>query len=240
MPAIRQVLSLSLLALSLWQESASAAPIDVLTERYPALAKLYTKGKAYTPALEKYASMQGFNSPFENLGTVLHELVHIYSAAHTGFLIGETYYEPYLKRAAWPSLTNYHVVKYVFPHERGVIYRHYLSNTPNNHLGNVIDELNAYSQVADFICTNEPLSASKQLNNIVGHLQLLEAYLRGLRAVFPSEYEAMLISSETGGAIQTIVQNSWRAAFLCGGQEKTFRGGEAENFLKVRSQKVGR
>jgi hypothetical protein len=240
MPAIRPLLSFIFAALCFIQEPATASPTDVLVERYPSLAKLYSQGKAYAPGLEKYAAMQGFNAPFEKIGTVLHELVHIYSATHAGFLIGETYYEPYVKKSSWPSLTNSQITKYVLPSEQGVIYRNYALNTPNNHLGNVIDELNAYSQVAHFICVNEPTSAPKQLRNIVGHLQLIEAYLRMLRAESLKEYEAMMASPETAGAIQTIVQNSWGAAAFCGGDPAMFQGREVMNFLTLRMQRTGK
>lgn len=238
MPITRPVVSLIFSALCFTQETAVASPVDVLAERYPSLAKLYWQGKAYAPGLEKYATMQGFNAPFEKLGTVLHELVHIYSATHAGFLIGETYYEPYLKRPSWPSLTNAQISKYVLPSEQGVIYRYYVLNTPNNHLGNVIDELNAYSQVAHFICKNEPSSAPKQLRNIVGHLQILEAYLRMLRTESPKEYEKMMDSPETASAIQTIVQNSWGGAAFCGGDAATVQGREVVSFLMLRNRKT--
>lgn len=195
---------------------ATASPLDLLKQQSPDLYQLYRQGSSYVGALEQYARGQGFRNPVENLAVVTHELVHIFSAVHQGFYIKGTYYEPYLNPSSWPSMTNSELIGKILPSEMSNITSLYARNTPNNTLGNVVDELNAHSQVAEFICRNEPQSGDKQVRNIFGHLLLQEAFLRNIRIAKPAEYKSLSLSKTSRGAMFTITTNSWTALARCG------------------------
>lgn len=212
---------------------AETQPIDVLQQQAPALYKLYVENSSYAVQLGEYASRQGFRQRYENLGTVVHEMVHVASAVHDGFYIEGVYYEPYVHREAWPALTNSDVGKYMVAEERGVISSVYMPNTPKNNLGNVLDEINAYSHVAGFICRNEPSSADKQIRNLVGHLQVQEAYLRVARTMLPTEYMKMAAARESRGAIETLYGRAVDALRACGVPEAGIPGREARYFLAL-------
>lgn len=213
--------------------SAADSPIQLLKDQAPELYKLYQRNVAYQSAFTKYAQRQGFRGPVEQLATVVHELIHIESAVHAGFFIGGTYYEPYLRADAWPALSNSQVAGEMQPQEKGNIYQFYVSNSPKNTIANVLDELNAYSQVATFICKNEPTSGEKQIRNMIGHLNLLEAYLRTLRSKIPDGYRELARNRESRGALATIVSNTRVALGNCGVEIRQIPRQEADFFLNI-------
>lgn len=210
---------------------ASPSPLEVLETQYPSLHKLYVEYRSYEPGLSDYAKRQGFRRPFELLGTVVHEKIHIASMVHQGFFIDGVYYEPYLKKEAWPTLTNNDVRPHMVPEERGTIYSLYVLNTPGNRLGNVLDEINAYSHVAAFICKNEPESAEKQTRNLIGLMHLQEAFLRVTRQSRPDEYLKVSNSREVRGAIQTISTRAVQALRTCGVADVIIPSRETNYFL---------
>lgn len=220
-----------LFALALPSAVAAESPLELLKSQAPEMYKLYQRNAVYHAAFAQYAQRQGFRGPVEQLATVVHELVHIDSAVHAGFFIGGTYYEPYLRADAWPALTNAEVAGAMLPQEKGNIYQLYVLNSPKNTLANVIDELNAYSQVATFICRNEPQSGEKQTRNMVGHLNLVEAYLRTLRLQRPDDYRQMSRNRETKGAVLTIVSNTRIALGNCGVNSFAIPKNETDYFL---------
>jgi hypothetical protein len=211
--------------------SAADSPIQLLKDQAPELYKLYQRNAAYQPAFAQYAQRQGFRGPVEQLATVVHELIHIESAVHAGFFIGGTYYEPYLRADAWPALSNAQVAGEMQPQEKGNIYQFYVLNSPKNTIANVIDELNAYSQVATFICRNEATSGDKQVRNMIGHLNLLEAYFRTLRSKIPDGYRGLARNREARGAVATIVSNTRVALGNCGVDVRQIPRQEADFFL---------
>ena len=217
--------------------SAQTLPIDVLRTQYPALYKLYRDHSHYVLPLANYATSQGFRQPYENLATILHEMIHIASAAHDGFFIDGIYYEPYLHPDAWPRLSNAEIDKYLTPQERTIITAIYLPNTPKNNLGNVLDEINAYSHVAKFICDNEPLSAEKQVRNLLGHLQLQEAYLRVLRTTSPAEYWQLAVRRESRGAMVTLNARAVQALRACGVGAARIPAAEVGYLLRLSDKK---
>jgi hypothetical protein len=232
--------SLAVLLSSSAVASAVAAqmPVDMLKKQEPALYALYQGYTSYQATLGEYASRQGFRAPFENLATVVHEMVHIASAVHRGYFIDGTYYEPYLAREAgapapWPQLANKEVYPYILPDEKGVIYSVYMPSTPNNHLGNVIDEINAYAHVAGFVCVNEPDSAAKQIRNLVGHLHLQEAYLRVLRLSRTTDYLTLANDRESRGAMVSITTKAWDALRRCGITDNAIPSREMKYFLTL-------
>jgi len=192
------------------------APLELLRAQEPELFRLFSRSGSFTEPLARYAQSQGFRAPVENLGTVVHELVHIRSATASGFFIRGVVYEPYLNAHAWPRLTNHEVSRRIAPQEMSVITSVYMRNTPANNLGNILDELSAHAQVAPFICRNEPESGNKQVRNILGHLHVQEAYLRVTRQELGSDYRKLLQSRESSGAIYTITQLAWKALERCG------------------------
>ena len=218
--------------------AVAGTPIDALRVQAPTLFALYQKHAIYQTALEEYASRQGFRAPYENLATVVHEMIHIASAKHRGYYINGIYYEPYLSRdnasdPAWPALKNKDVYPYVLPDEKGVIYSVYMPNTPNNHLGNVVDEINAHAQVAAFVCENEADSGTKQVRNLMGHLHLQEAYLRVLRLSQLADYRALAADRESRGAMVSIAAKAWDALKRCGVPEVAVPGKELRYFMEL-------
>lgn len=159
---------------------AIPAPEADLAAEAPPLVNVLHLYSAYRPALEHYAQIQGFIRPYEQLATVIHELIHVDSAAHTGYWInGAEYIRPYVtEKQAWPTITN----KDIFPKlVEGPIANQYARNTPNNTLANCIDEINAYTHVIGFVRTHEPESLSKQVSALEGHIQMAEVYLDEIR-----------------------------------------------------------
>lgn len=207
--------------------ASAAEPLDTLKSANPGLYALYSNYQAYHEGLGDYAARQGFRRPYEHLATVVHELIHIDSAVHQGFYIEGTYYEPYLAAGAWPSLNNEQVRPYLTEPERSSnIYRLYVLNTPSNHLGNIVDEINAYSHVAPLVCVYERESAEKQSRNLTGFLHLVEGYLRTLRTRLPGEYQRLREHREARGALTLILERAWAALRVCGVREGV-PGGEA-------------
>jgi len=198
--------------------NAQAGPsaLDALKASNPTLYGLYQAYPGHRHALERYADTQGFRNPVERLGTVIHELVHIDSLTHQGFFVDGVYYEPYVRRDAWPALSNKDLVGVLPDSEKGAIFRLYVMNAPGNHLGNVIDEINAYDHVLPFVCQYEPSSTEKQVSNLVQFLTLAEGYLRTLHATQPANYQQFAQSREARGATVLIIQRARAALQKCG------------------------
>ena len=192
-----------------------ATPLATLKQTAPTLHTLYQAYPSYHEPFAKYAKNQGFKRPIENLATIIHEIIHIDSAVHQGYYIDGIYYEPYLRADAWPKLTNEQVRPHIQDQERSVITKLYANNTPKNHLGNIIDEINAYTHVLPFICKNEPDSTEKQIKNLTGFLYLTEAYLRTLRTHMPTEYQRFTTSKQARGAYTLVIQRAWTAIKSC-------------------------
>lgn len=212
--------------------SASTSPLEALKQSSPALYALHQSYPTLHKVFSDYAVKQGFRGPVEGLATVVHELIHVDSASHQGFYVNGIYYEPYLRRDAWPSLTNEKVRPYLLDQERrGPIYQLYALNTPNNHLGNLVDEINAYGHVLPFVCRNEPESTQKQVTNLIGFLNLTEGYLRTLRTGLPNEFERFAANREARGAFSMVMQRAWTALRECGVPDGMIPAQEAGNFI---------
>jgi hypothetical protein len=197
------------------------------------LYALYTKYQSMAPKLQAYTKGQGFTAPYESLATVLHEMVHIDSAVHQGFSIDGVYYEPYVSAQHWPATNNSDVAPTMLSSERGAIHSIYMRHAPKNNLGNVLDEVNAYSHVIGFVCKNEPSTAPKQIANLRGHLNVVEAYLRLLRTSRPGEYRALSINRLSAGALITITSRARAALLACGQLESEVPKVEAEYFSQL-------
>ena len=213
--------------------TANAAPLDVLGAQYPALYQLYNTNKNYQDSLTRYAARQGFRRPIENLATVVHEMIHVDSFVHQGFFIDGVYYEPYLKREAWPTVTNKEIAPQIPDREKGTVFQLYVRHTPTNHLGNVVDEINAYGHVLPFVCRNEQESTEKQVKNLVGFLNLSEGYLRTLRTGVPAEYRRFHGQPEARGVFVHVIQRAWNALKECGVPVATIPVQEATLFVSL-------
>lgn len=213
-----QQIKLLIASLILWSgvTSVAAKPIDDLQREQPVLAQLLAEYPGYQSGLEAYARQQGFRQPYENLATVVHEAIHIASAVHQGYFIDGVYYEPYISQEHWPSFHNRDIAVIMQAEEKGVIYSVYMRSTPENNMGNVLDEVNAYTHVLGFVCQHERNSVGRQATNLIGHLHLLEAYLRTTRTSRPEEYATLLKNRLSAGAIRTITTRAWDALMGCG------------------------
>lgn len=212
--------------------ATSPNPLEALERASPALYALYNSHPTLQGLFTDYARKQGFSRPVENLATVVHELLHVDSAAHQGYYIDGVYYEPYLKREAWPSLKNSQVSQRLEPQEKqGAIYQFYALKTPENHLGNLVDEINAYGHVLPFVCGNEAESAGKQIGNLTGFLALTEGYFRILRTELPEEYRQLAGNQEARGVLHLVLERAWLALKGCGVVESGAPYREAARFL---------
>lgn len=195
---------------------AGEAPLALLARQQPALYQLYQRYPAVIEALGRYAGQQGFRRPVAQLATVVHELIHVDSAAQRRYFIGGSYRAPYLTASAWPALRNAEIAPAMPAEQRGLVYSGYLRATPANGLGNVLDEVSAYGQVLGFVCTNEPESARMQAASLVGHLQVVETYLRVARLQHPQQYLALRRQPRSLAALREITGLAQQALRGCG------------------------
>lgn len=178
----------------------NAAAMDALKRYSPALNSLYLRSGTYQQMLSHYADTQGFRAPYEHLSTIVHELIHIDSAAHKGFFIDGDYVRPYITDSGWTALSNRELDLSHYPANpaTGV----YVRNTPDNRLPNILDELNAYTHVLRFVALNEPASLNKQVANLIGHLYLAQAYADAL------SQKGLSLSPEARAIAQRVVQRA--------------------------------
>jgi hypothetical protein len=155
---------------------------------------------------------------------------------HQGYYIDGIYYEPYVGTQHWPGLRNSDIAPLMKPHERGLIHSVYMRATPNNNLGNILDEVNAYTHVIGFVCKHEPQSAVRQIDNLVGHLHVVEAYLRVARLRAPGDYQTLLQNRFSAGALKTITERAWTALSACNWSLEQTPHHEAAFFI----QSIGR
>lgn len=190
----------------------------LLKAEFPVLDALYQRYSAYQPRLATFAIQQGFIEPAEVLATVVHELIHVDSAANQGFFIGGGYAAPYVAHSSWPYLNNRDVVNYLTPKDRtslGPIHGAYMLNSPLNRLGNVLDEVNAYAQTIPFLCIASPSRAPTHIQAMNGHLVLVDAYLRILSQRFPDQYQKLAANRVSRGALETIVASAYQSLNAC-------------------------
>lgn len=153
--------------------SAYADPEKELEEYSGELYQLYRQYSSYHDVFRRYALTQGFRRPYEQLATVVHEIIHVDSAGNRAFFIDGAYRRPYITDAGWPNVFNKEIL--LSPTD-GVTALVYLNGTPNNRLPNVLDEINAYTHILLFVAIHEPESLSKQMTNFRGQLSLAKHY----------------------------------------------------------------
>lgn len=219
MSTFRNLLLAGLFALITAPSSAQTTDaVNRLQRREPWLYRLYAQYPQYRDRLATYAVQQGFVEPENLLATSVHELIHIDSAAHQGFSVGGAYLAPYVARSAWPFLTNADVAAYLAPAERarlGLVFSVYVKLNPSNRLGNVLDEINAYTQTTPFLCAEAPRQAVVPLENLIGHIMLVEFYLRTLAERFPDQYRKLAADRVSRGALETLVASAYTTLNTC-------------------------
>lgn len=211
-------LGLFLVALS-WRASVAASGVELAAAREqmeaysPALVALYDRSRDVLPALQRYVLQQGFSEAHEQLGVLVHEMIHIESARTGAFWIDGQGYEGY-EPTYWPPLSGRDLpLSDVEKAQIGLIYENYLLRNPEATLRNVVDELNAYSQTAGFICGHFAGGADKQVRPLLGHLALANAFLA---AYSTGESEKTCEDVSTKGVLALIVKNSYKALSACG------------------------
>jgi hypothetical protein len=209
-------LFLSLLVVFLFSETSVHAATSTEAELQsfsPALFTLYGADAAEVPTLRNYAVQQGFSEAHEQLTIIVHELIHIESARLSAYWVAGQGYEGYLP-GTWPALPGRDLA--FTPAEKaqlGVIYDNYLQRNPDATLRNVVDELNAYSQTAGFVCAHAPASANKQTLPLLGHLALANAFLKTYP---PSTIQALRADPVAKGIMSLVVRNSYKTLSTCG------------------------
>lgn len=204
--------------LAIHQTAHAAGQTTLLQQQNPALYHLYQRHPGYHQQLTEYAQLQGYNHPTENLATILHELIHIDSHIRRAYYFQGKYIEPYLTAPSWPTLTNNILAPSITlrdQHFLGPIYTHYLPNTPNNTLANILDEINAYAQTIPFICTNAPKQSTQHLRALIGHLTLADIYLRTLSQSYAPQYQQLTQNRPARGALETIIANAYITLNQC-------------------------
>ena len=193
-----------------------ATPLEDLQAFSPTLATLPAEYPQQVPQLQTYAKSQDFTDPHEQLTVVVHELIHIASAAHQGYWVRGTIYDGYT-RHYWQGLKASDVDP--TPGERNqmaAILNNYWERNPANDMGNVVDEINAYGETVPFVCAYAPTRASRQVQPLIGHLTLLNAWLRAFRTLNHSRYVELQSTNATRGIIDLTVHQAWQTLSQCG------------------------
>jgi hypothetical protein len=221
------------------EAAISDTPIEDLWRNAPKLHSLYAAYPSLHQKLGAYADMQGFKGSRERLATIVHELIHVDSAANQAYMILGVGYAPYNEPDAWPL---YNFAQFREARERvnitGIreststaVFHLYITNTPSNTLANLADELNAYGQTAPWLCKQNPtppsysdLSAAPQIDesrktvaSLRDMLRTTDAYLRVLRAEAPAEYQSLNTHKrQARNLLALTVLNALRGLEICG------------------------
>lgn len=209
------------------QAASSAPPAPPLPAH---LSSLYHAYPQLHKTLSQYANNQGFTGPKEHLSTILHELIHIDSAAKGAYVIHGHTYAPYNQPDAWPA---YRFAQFrealsqnIYPDSQRLtataVYRLYISNIPNNTLASLADELNAYGQTATWLCQATPSDRHervKTLDSMRDMLYITNAYLSVLRKVTPAQYSAFYVYQKPARNLLALtLVNALDALRICGMQ----------------------
>lgn len=201
------------------------------------LSALYVAYPHLHQTLGTYADSQGFTGPKERLATILHELIHIDSAAKSAYVIHGLAYAPYNAPAAWPRY-SFSQFQQVAQHSGSTallsvaetpVFRLYVGNAPNNTLANLADELNAYSQTTNWLCrTVSPETfqvsqqkgdeRSKSVASMRDMLRVTNAYLSTLRTDAPAQYAALYTQQlPARNLLALTIINALHSLAICGG-----------------------
>lgn len=186
---------------------ANAATANAEAPLPPHLQTLYSAYPNLHTPLGHYADMQGFRAPTERIATILHELIHIDSAARGGYLIHGAAYDPYNQPSAWPAyrFSQFHESATRSQNANAkiatttLIFRFYVANAPNNTLASLADELNAYGQSVAWLCQSlgAPTSPAaldertKSVQSMRDMLRVTNLFLQTLRTEAPAQYRGL-------------------------------------------------
>lgn len=228
---------------------ANTTPLDTLPAH---LASLYTAYPNLHNTLGTYADSQGFTGPNERLATILHELIHIESAAKNAYIINGLAYVPYNTSSAWP---HYQFSQFQIAAEHSglpatqqivdtPVFRLYISNAPNNTLANIADELNAYGQTTNWLCRIVSTSASrgpderaKSVASMRDMLRVTNAYLFTMRANAPAQYTALYTQQlPARNLLALTIINALHSLAICGSTLPTVDRTELDAITKRAKQ----
>lgn len=192
----------------------------------PSLQRLYNGYPDLHDKLYAYAQAQGFTGAYEQVSTVVHEIIHIDSAAHQAYSVEGQYYAPYNSPAAWPAYTFREFVSAVnrsrLPSIKNAadnaIYTLYVSRIPSNTLANLADELNAYGQTAAWLCqsTAGP-DRVKTRRSLKDTLRVTNAFLTSLNEARRGQYVALYQQQKEARNLLALVSlNALNALHSCG------------------------
>lgn len=207
--------------------SLATTPVPPLPAYFNTLYQAYPQ---LHQTLGQYADSQGFTGSKERLSTVLHELIHIDSAAKNAYLIYGQTYAPYNQPDAWPA---YRFAQFQDALSRNPdpaaqnliatpVYRLYIGNIPNNTLASLADELNAYGQTTKWLCQVTPFDRNertKTLESLRDMLRITNAYLAALRSAAPAQYTTFYAHQKPARNLLALtLVNAQNALAFCGQQ----------------------
>jgi hypothetical protein len=211
------ILSIILITTTAYSGPAENNACPEFSEAHQKLYEEYQTGEAI---LKQYAYNQGFRGACEQRLVALHEMVHVDSAIKEAYFDRGKYVVPYLFDSAWTDLglTNWDVLDKKTTaeyHKIGSVVARYLRDTPDNHLGNIVDELNAYGQTLLYTSPKEKGALKKQIVNLKGHLAVVEVYLRLLEEEHPKKY-VIFTKDKAGRVLRLMCINAWKTLAKAG------------------------
>lgn len=237
------ILILSIILISTTAYSGTSTP-PACPEFSDAHQKLYAEYQTGKDILKQYAYNQGFRGACEQRLVALHEMVHIDSAIKEAYFDRGKYVVPYLFNSAWTNLglTNWDVLDRKTTaeyHKIGSVVARYLRDTPDNHLGNIVDELNAYGQTLLYASPKEKGALKRQVSNLKGHLAVVEVYLRLLEEEHPKKY-VIFTKDKAGRVLRLMCINAWKTLAKAGVDKDDVSLDRAARFIDfVDQNKVG-
>lgn len=242
------VIGILLLSAGLKISHAQETPLKSLGGA-PHLLKLYQSYPQLHEKLDRYAEMQGFKGSTERLSTIIHELIHIDSASQQGYVISGRAYAPYGRVNAWPQF-NFDDFRRAREASRLIqikadtetaVYSLYVARTPNNTLANIADELNAYSQTANWLCSQVyGAERIKTIESMRDMLLLANAYLLGMNVSARTQYLAFYNEQkEARNLLALTVVNTQTALKSCNAEIKPGYLGELDHLVLISKKEAG-
>lgn len=171
--------------------------------------KLYNAFDGYHKVFYDYAHSNGYSSDLAAKVIVLHEILHVDSAAHLAFSTPKGYLGPYVGDSKWPGADFEYIVDQMNTSDikqTGDLYRKYILRNPQNSLLNIIDEINVYSQTVSYL-EDDP-AYEKYKGYMSEYLYFLDIYFRILRDKQNDAYVKLYEDSKTAKLIYTVIMQA--------------------------------
>ncbi len=181
-------------------------PVKAFSERH---SELFNAFDGYHEVFYDYARQNGYSSELAAKVVVLHEILHVDSAAHLAFSTTEGYLGPYVGDEKWPGMDFEYVAARMDGKDRdkvGGLYRKYIKRNPGNSLPNIIDEINVYSQTVSYL-KDDP-AYDKYKRYMTEYLYFLDTYLRILRDKQNDAYVGMYEDPRTAKLFYTVIMQA--------------------------------